>query len=87
MYVMSSLPQDQQAVGGGLFQTLTRLSTSIGLGVSTAVYTSVSGTPGVVSSQWHPYRSTFFVGLVTSVLGAALVPFINLQTQGSRKQG
>ncbi|KAF4459173.1 major facilitator superfamily [Fusarium albosuccineum] len=41
MYVMQSLPIEQQSLAGGIFNMLIRLGSTIAIGVSTAVYSSV----------------------------------------------
>ena len=87
MYVMSSLPREQQSVAGGLFNTVTRLSTNVGLGVSTAVFTSFGG-PGSGGMQMHfrPYQSTFWVSMVGAGLGLFCLPFLTIKSQGAQKR-
>ncbi|KAL5343903.1 hypothetical protein BJX70DRAFT_2559 [Aspergillus crustosus] len=41
MYIMQSLPPHQQSLAAGIFNMFIRLGTTIGLGISTAVYSSV----------------------------------------------
>jgi hypothetical protein len=41
MYVMSSLSKEQQSVAGGFFQMTTRLCSTVGLGITTAIFDSV----------------------------------------------
>ena len=80
---MSSLPQDQQSVAGGMFQTTTRLAATIGLGVTTTVFASAGGGTEVSSDvSWRPYQATFWVSLVGAVLGLAVTPFLTIGRQG-----
>ena len=89
MYVMSSLPVAQKSVAGGLFNTVMRLSSSVGLGVSTAVFNGVDGPAsggGQLSSDYAKYRATFFVALAGSGLGLFFLPFLTIKSQGGRSQ-
>lgn len=86
MYVMSSLPPDQQSVAGGLFNTVTRLVATIGLGIQTSIYNSAGGSAqGPGAYHYRPYQATFWVSLVGAVLALFLVPFITIGKQGRRK--
>lgn len=88
MYVMSSMTLDQQSLAGGLFNTVTRLVATLGLGIQTSIFNSAGGAadgPGAV--EYRPYQATFWVSLVGAVLGLFLVPFITIGRQGGRKKG
>ncbi|KAG9767725.1 putative transporter, partial [Aureobasidium melanogenum] len=83
MYVMSSLPRDQQSVAGGLFNTVTRLAATVGLGIQTSVFNSAGGAAqGRGAVMYRPYQATFWVSLVGSVVALFLVPFITIGRQG-----
>lgn len=83
MYVMSSLPSEQQSVAGALFNTMTRLTTTIGIGIQTSVYNSLGGSAfGKGAQLYRPYQSTFWVSLAGSVLALFLVPFLTIKRQG-----
>lgn len=87
MYVMSSLPLAQQSVAGGLFNTVMRLSSSVGFAVSTAVFNGLDASganESNLSSEYGKYRTTFFVSLASSGLGLFLLPFLTLKSQGGR---
>ena len=87
MYIMSSLPVGQQSVAGGLFNTIMRLSSSVGLGVSTAVFNGVDGSGsggGQLSSDYGKYRATFLTALGGTGLSLFLLPFLTIQRQGDR---
>ena len=84
---MSSLPSEQQSVAGGMFQTVTRLATTVGLGVATTVFAAAGGSTEVSESvPWRPYQSTFWVSLVGAVIGLALTPFLTIGRQGHRQK-
>jgi predicted MFS family arabinose efflux permease len=82
MYVMSSLPSEQQSVAGGLFNTVIRLGATVGIGIQTSIYNSAGGEE---NNRWRPYQATFWVSLVGGVLALGFVPFLTIGRQGSRK--
>ncbi|KAJ9610411.1 hypothetical protein H2200_005188 [Cladophialophora chaetospira] len=87
MYVMSSLPSEQQSVAGGLFNTVTRLVATVGLGLQTSIYNTAGGSAqGADSLKYRPYQATFWISLGGAVLGMFLVPFITIGRQGRRKK-
>ncbi|KAL2133539.1 hypothetical protein VTI74DRAFT_2192 [Chaetomium olivicolor] len=87
MYVMQSLPSHQQALAGGIFNTLFRLGAAIALGVSTAVFTSVAGTPEAVADPMLPYCRAFQVSVGLSAGSFLFLPFVRLGTQGHAPRG
>ena len=87
MYVMSSLPSEQQSVAGGLFNTVTRVSSSIGLGLSTVAFTSTSGSAhGDIHSSFRSYQSTFWVALAGAGLALFFLPFLTIRAQGAKRK-
>jgi MFS family permease len=87
MYVMSSLPSEQQSVAGGIFNTVTKISSSIGLGISTAVFTGVSDSiDGGLHAPFHAYQATFWVALAGAGLALFFLPFLTIQSQGAKKK-
>lgn len=82
MYVMQSLPSHQQALAGGIFNTLFRLGAAVALGATTAVYTSVAGTPEAVANPMLPYSRAFMVSVGLSAGSFLFLPFVRLGTQG-----
>jgi nitrate/nitrite transporter NarK len=87
MYVMQSLPSRQQALAGGIFNTLFRLGAAMALGISTAVYTSFSDTPEAVVSPMLPYARAFQVSIGLSAVSFLFLPFVRLGTQGHTPGG
>lgn len=90
MYVMSSMPASQQSIAGGIFQTVAKLAMSVGLGLATAVFSSVERKPGL-SGYWdeatQPYAATLWVSVACAGVSVCLVPFLTLGTQGGREEG
>lgn len=84
LYVLSSLPSEKQSVAGGLFNTVSRLITTVGLAVQTSVFEGAGGGPD--TKKYRPYQATFWVSLVGAVMGLALVPLLTIGTQGHRRK-
>lgn len=87
MYVMSSLPAEQQSVAGGIFQTVTKLCVTIGMGISTAIFDAVQAR-GVADSGYfkddpiEPYAATLLYCAGVAALGVPLCAFLRIKTQG-----
>ncbi|KAK0629615.1 major facilitator superfamily domain-containing protein [Bombardia bombarda] len=86
MYVMQSLPSHQQALAGGIFNTLFRLGTAVGLGLSTAVYSSVAETPERMINPALPFTRAFQVAIGLSAASFLFLPFVRLGTQGHSRR-
>jgi MFS family permease len=90
MYVMSSLSKDQQSVAGGLFQMVTRLCLTVGMGISTAIYDGVANHPAKsgfdAGTPEQPYSATFWFAMAASGLSVFFVPFLTIKTQGHAKK-
>lgn len=90
MYVMTSLSRAQQSTGGGIFQTVSRLSSSIMLGVTTAIYNAVVQHPpttGYLANQNSaPYSVVFFFCTGIAAVSLIFVPFLRVGTQGGIKR-
>lgn len=83
---MSSLPPKDQSIAGAILQTATRVVTSLGLGVTTAAFTSLSDSNSTVSSEFRPYRGTWWVSLACAGLGLVFLPFISIERQGNKEK-
>lgn len=87
MYVMSALPENQQSMASGLIQTVTRLCVTIGMSISTAIFSSVqhSQTKKTHSGdEIQSYTATFWFFTTAAGAGLLLVPFVTIETQGGR---
>lgn len=86
MYVMSSFPAAQQSLAGGIFQTIIRISTTVGLGITTAIFNAVQQDPPRTGYHANdpvaPYSATFWFSTVCCAASIALVPFLKIGTQG-----
>ena len=91
MYVMTSLPPDQQGIAGGILQTITKLFTTIGFGVITAVFDSVQKNPSLGGYYRdyplsQPYSAGFFYCMASAALIIVLTAFQTIVTQGGKKR-
>ena len=89
MYVMSSLPKSQQSIASGLFQTLTRLSLTIGMAITTAIYDGVVKTPNTgfhANDPIRPYSAVWWFATATAAVSIPLVPLLKIKTQGHRQR-
>ncbi|PPJ57085.1 hypothetical protein CBER1_00546 [Cercospora berteroae] len=88
MYVMSSMPPSQQSTAGGIFQTVTKLCMTIGLGIATAVFNAQKREP-TMSTYWdnetQPYAAVYWMATAAAGLSVFLVPFLTIGTQGNMK--
>ncbi|GAM43152.1 hypothetical protein TCE0_047r17728 [Talaromyces pinophilus] len=80
MYVMSSLPPSEQSLAGGIFNTVSKLVSNVGLGITTAIYNAVRDESG--SSVIRPYLSTYWFATAIAGVAIFLVPFLKIGTQG-----
>ncbi|KAI0915027.1 MFS general substrate transporter [Ustulina deusta] len=83
MYVLQSLPSHQQSLAGGIFNVVIRLSITVVLGISTAVFSSVESTPAGIADPMLKYTRTFQTTVALAAAGVAVSPFIRLGTQGN----
>lgn len=86
MYVLSSLPKSQLSIAGSIFQTVTKLSVTIGLAICTAIFRSVSENPATSGYYAHdpfePYAAAFWFAMACTFISVLLVPFLKIKTQG-----
>lgn len=89
MYVMSSMPPEQQSLAGGVFNTVLKICTAIGLGISASIYNAESSTTsnsgGALQTGVKPYRSVFIFCAGSAALGLMFVPFLTIKMQGDSK--
>lgn len=60
-----------------------RLSSTVVLGISTAVFSSVKSTPASMEDPMLKYTRTFQTTVALAAAGVAISPFIRLSTQGN----
>lgn len=77
---MSSLPPSEQSLAGGIFNTVSKLVSNVGLGISTAIFNAVRDQGG--ASVIKPYLATYWFATTIAGVAILLVPFLKLGTQG-----
>jgi hypothetical protein len=82
MYVMSSLPPHQQSLAGGIFNTVTKICSAVGLGISASIYNAESSGTAALQTTIRPYQSVFWFCVASAALGLCFVPFLTIGTQG-----
>ena len=82
MYVMSSLPPNQQSIAGGIFNTVSKLCNNLGLGIATSVNSSVASQMTASTPAIRPYLAVFWFAAACAGLSVFMVPFLTLGTQG-----
>lgn len=83
MYVLQSLPSHQQSLAGGIFNVVIRLSNTVILGISTAVFSSVEAMPTDMTDPMLKYTRTFQATIAFAAAGLVASFFIRLGTQGN----
>ena len=85
MYIITSLPKEQQGVAGSIFQTIARIGMTVGFALTTAIHDAVDVPitgwyKGDVSVKW---AACYWFGAGTSFLTLVMVPFLRVGTQGN----
>lgn len=80
---MQSLPPHQQSLAGGIVNVVVRLGSSVAMGITTAVYTSVQLSPENTTDPMLRYKWTFITCVAFCGAGAIFIPFLKLGTQGN----
>jgi hypothetical protein len=84
MYVMSSLPPEKQSLAGGIFNTVSKMCSAIGLGITSSVYNAESTSAAALQTSARPYTMAFWVCTASAAVGILFVPFLTIGTQGHR---
>lgn len=82
MYVMSALPSHQQSLAGGIFNTVIKLCTAIGLGISGSIYNAESTGTAALQTTIRPYTMVWWAATAMSGAGLVVVPWLSIGTQG-----
>ncbi|KAJ5653630.1 hypothetical protein N7490_000633 [Penicillium lividum] len=82
MYVMSSLPPDQQSIAGGIFNTVSKLCSNLGLGIATSIESSITSQMTASTPAIRPYLTVYWYASAAAGASLFLVPFLTLGTQG-----
>lgn len=77
---------DQACLGAGVLQTAMRLSISIGLAITAAVYGTTSQTPRVIADIDFPYERAYLCTILFAVVGFLSVPFMRIGKLGGKAE-
>ncbi|KAI0383239.1 MFS general substrate transporter [Hypomontagnella monticulosa] len=81
LYILSSLPLNQHSIGASLLQTTTRLGVPLGMGITTAIWSSFDGGQFATYPELA-YTNTFIATTAFAGISLSLVPFIRIGRQG-----
>ncbi|KAF5860793.1 hypothetical protein ETB97_001075 [Aspergillus alliaceus] len=82
LYVMSSFQVADQSLAGGIFNIITKFSSVIALGVSTAIHCSIRG-----EREIKPPLATYWYSAGLAALPIFLVLFLRPGVQGKMETG
>ncbi|KAH7378172.1 membrane transporter [Cadophora sp. MPI-SDFR-AT-0126] len=86
MYVMSSLPPAQQSVAGGIFNTVLKICSAVGLGISSSIYSAESDGEAALQTALRPYKMVYWFGVAVSASALLFVPWLSIGTQGHKQK-
>ncbi|KAI0143863.1 MFS general substrate transporter [Hypoxylon sp. NC0597] len=84
LYILSSLPLKHHSIGASLLQAASRLAVPLGMGVTTAIWSSYDGEP-LATYPEVAYTNTFIATTAFAGISLSLVPFIRIGRQGHLK--
>ncbi|KAI4862061.1 MFS general substrate transporter [Hypoxylon rubiginosum] len=85
LYILSSLPLKHHSTGASLLQTASRLAVPLGMGITTAIWSSYNG-KGLEAYPELAYTNTFMATTAFAGISLLLVPFIRIGRQGVPKR-
>ncbi|KAI1806109.1 MFS general substrate transporter [Daldinia bambusicola] len=85
LYILSSLPLEHHSVGASLLQTTSRLGVPLGMGITTAIWSSYDGEQN--TNPQLAYTNTFVATTAFAGISLILVPFIRIGRQGLSRCG
>ncbi|KAI1104771.1 MFS general substrate transporter [Jackrogersella minutella] len=84
LYILASLPLKQHSIGASLLQTTSRLAVPLGMGVTTAIWSSYDEKQ-LDAYPELAYTNTFIATTAFAGISLSLVPFIHIGRQGYSK--
>lgn len=76
----------QSSLGAGVLQTAMRLSISLGLAITAAVYGNAVRTPKGISDVNFPYERANLCSIIFAAIGILFIPFMRIGRQGSKAE-
>lgn len=72
----------QSSLGAGILQTALRLSNSLGLAITSAVYGAMALTPYGLSHRTFAFSRAFLCAIIFASLSLVVIPFLQIGRQG-----
>ncbi|PVH80480.1 MFS general substrate transporter [Cadophora sp. DSE1049] len=85
LYISSRLQPSQSSLGAGILQTALRLSISLGLAITSAIYGAMAQTPQGRTNTTFPFSRVFLCTIIISSLSLIFVPFLQIGRQGKKQ--
>ncbi|KAH7420231.1 major facilitator superfamily domain-containing protein, partial [Cadophora sp. MPI-SDFR-AT-0126] len=85
LYISSRLTPSQSSLGAGILQTALRLSISIGLAITSAIYGTMAQTPQGRTHTTFPFSRVFLCTIIISSLSLVFIPFLQIGRQGKKQ--
>ncbi|CAG8983190.1 hypothetical protein HYALB_00004017 [Hymenoscyphus albidus] len=85
LYVAKQMPS-QSSLGAGVIQTAYRLSVSVGLGITTAIYGTTQKTTLGSTDATFPFERAYLGGIAFAAFSLLFIPFMKIDKQGSGEQ-
>ncbi|EMR88350.1 putative major facilitator superfamily protein [Botrytis cinerea BcDW1] len=80
LYANKQMPT-QASLGVGIIQTAYRLSITIGLAITSAVFNTATSKEASIEDPTLPYRRVYICSIVFAAIGLACIPFMRIQTR------
>ncbi|KAF7954091.1 hypothetical protein EAE96_005224 [Botrytis aclada] len=80
LYANRQMPT-QASLGVGIIQTAYRLSITIGLAITSAVFNTAISKEASIEDPTIPYRRVYICSIVFASIGLACIPFMRIQTR------
>jgi hypothetical protein len=85
LYVSKQMPT-QSSLAAGVLQTAMRLSVSLGLSITAAVYGSSLSTPQARTDITFAFDRAYLCSILFAIIGLLFVPFMRIGKQGGRPE-
>ncbi|APA11462.1 hypothetical protein SS1G_04862 [Sclerotinia sclerotiorum 1980 UF-70] len=80
LYANKQMPT-QASLGVGIIQTAYRLSISIGLAITSAVFSTATSTKDSIKDPTIPYRRVYICSIIFAAIGLTSIPFMRIKTR------
>ncbi|ESZ94062.1 hypothetical protein SBOR_5538 [Sclerotinia borealis F-4128] len=80
LYANKQMPT-QASLSVGIIQTAYRLSITIGLAITSAVFNTATSTNSSIEDSTLPYRRVYMCSIIFASIGLAMIPFMRIRTR------